>query len=150
MDMPPTRYRVIEQGRRLVVIDGWSGRPVQADRPAAPDLPRDTRAKPVQASTPSTPPPAGYTGTRPFLLKTARWFDDQGPRTISIGQTGQGQLVIGLLFALFGGVILFSLFSWVLVVILGFVLIQPKAWRGLRRGITIGLTALDNGQTATG
>jgi hypothetical protein len=36
MDMPPSRYRVVEQGRRLVVIDTLAGEPV---RPVTSPLP---------------------------------------------------------------------------------------------------------------
>src|SRR5204862_472732 len=98
MDMPPTRYRVVEQGRRLVVIDTLAGGPVRPV-PGAPEMPGERRRR-MEAPRPRDrvaprlrkPEPRGPHANGDGLgFTTARWFDDEGPRTIRIDQEGQGR-----------------------------------------------------------
>ena len=81
-EVPPPRYRIVERDRRLEVIDTWHGgaRPSSAVRPALPTphgndpAPRLTTVK--------------FDGTS--ILVTARWFDDKGPRRVTLsGETLQ-------------------------------------------------------------
>lgn len=74
---PPSRYRIVERGRRLEVIDTRTGKPVpssvpprlgQDDRKGRPLLQRLRRA------------PAGVDDGNVFT--TRRWYDEKGPRTV--------------------------------------------------------------------
>ena len=80
---PPSRYKVVERGRRLEVIDTHTGRPVShAPRPA--DRSEGARGgvldlgarKPDKASD----GPAGVEDGAAFT--TRRWFDAKAPRRI--------------------------------------------------------------------
>lgn len=85
---PPSRYRVVEEGRRLVVIDRWAteGRPdsvTPPPRPAAPSRPVSPPASRAGWTTRLAAvrrPRFGVGGT----LTTDRLYDDKAPRTIAI------------------------------------------------------------------
>ncbi|TPG15560.1 hypothetical protein [Sphingomonas oligophenolica] len=75
-DIPPSRYRIVERGRRLEVIDTRpGGTRARAGRPEPMEggaLPRLSTVK--------------FDGTSELL--TARWFDDHGPRRVTLtGET---------------------------------------------------------------
>ena len=80
-DLPPPRYRIVERGRRLDVIDTW-----QAGRPPMP--------RPGAAPLRSPAMPARVRGMLPRFttikfdgtgdLTTAAWFDDKGPRAVRL------------------------------------------------------------------
>lgn len=76
MDMPPSRYRVEERGRRLIVIDRASGQEV---RPAA--APR-TRWK-FGLKRPQAAPDS---------FVTRSWFDAKAPRTIKLNYVAHSRL----------------------------------------------------------
>lgn len=153
MDMPPTRYRVVEQGRRLVVIDNWTGQPAQ-HMMRAPEVPRfdehrRTTIEQASAGLRAPPPPprhsagpgAGVGGPN-WTLSTQSWFDDEGPRRIRIGPGEQGQLTILLGMAV--AVTIFATFflGWILLPLAFFALLQPGARKVIRSGITVWLTGL--------
>ncbi len=133
--MPPSRYRVVEQGRRLVVIDTLSGEPASRPTPA--------RTPERRAELRSQAPASRYAGSPTLAFTTQNWFDAQGPRTLQIGQTGQGQLALAAMGVLFAGVILWLIFGWPLLVVLAFAIAQPKARTAMRAGLTEWLTAID-------
>ncbi|NML08211.1 hypothetical protein [Sphingomonas sp. G-3-2-10] len=157
MDMPPTRYRVVEQGRRLVVIDNWTGQPAQhmmrATEPPRFDERRRTTIEQASASLRAPPPPprpvtrqgvgtgAGLGGPD-WILSTQSWFDDEGPRRIRIAPGGQGQLTILLGIAV--AVAIFAIFflGWILLPLAFFALLQSGTRKALRSGITVWLTGL--------
>jgi len=154
MDMPPTRYRVVEQGRRLVVIDTLAGRSVAppavtarpeifADRPRTMDAPRP-QPQPQSRPTPGTPEPRGRdAGGEGFSFITARWFDKQAPRRIRIGTDAQGQLIGGLMVAIVVLIFLFALIGWPVAFVLAFVVFNAKVRDGFRTAATTWLTAID-------
>jgi len=153
MDMPPSRYRVVEQGRRLVVIDTLAGRsvtpPAIASRPEMPsDRPRTMEAprlQPQHRPTPGKPEPRGrYAGGEGFSFTTAPWFDKEGPRTIRIGTDAQGQLVGALMVALVVMIFLVAFVGWWIVFALVFVGLNAKARDGFRTAATTWLTAIDS------
>ncbi len=101
--LPPARYRIEEQGRRLVVIDQWQGNtpvgaaPAAAASPAAPPSPSPRRQAGAAAG-PSLAGPALWligsrqdAGGRP-LLTTHRFYDPQGPRRIALSDRAIAQL----------------------------------------------------------
>ena len=152
MDMPPSRYRVVEQGRRLVVIDTLAGRsvtpPAIASRPEMPsDRPRTMEAprpQPQRRPPPGKPEPRGrYAGGEGFSFETARWFDNEGPRTIRIGKDSQTQLLAVLVVVLGLGFVLAMLLGWVLAFPVAFVIFHEKTRIALRAAATTWLTALN-------
>ena len=107
MDMPPTRYRVVEKGRRLIVIDRLRGERVESrivdslerrsprrvetrDRSALAPAPTTARGAEPRRSTGS-----GAQAASGMVLTTQRWFDDRGPRRIRVDSDGEGKLAIG-------------------------------------------------------
>jgi hypothetical protein len=150
MDMPPTRYRVVEQGRRLIVIDSRSGEQV---KPGGPPLevpgertrPAD-KPRPLPVPAPPPSPPGRYAGTPGFAFSTARWFDNEAPRRITLNQDGQAQALFAVIIALAIGGFFVALIGWPVVLVLGFVGLQAKARAGLRTVLTTWLTALDSSE----
>lgn len=149
--MPPTRYRVVEQGRRLVVIDSWTGGPVHpaakepAERPRTMEAPRpQPQSQPQPRSTPGTPEPRGrYAGGEGFSFVTARWYDGEGPRRIRLDQDGTTQLVAVLLIGLVVAGFFVTLIGWPILLVLGFLAFNGKTRGGLRVAGATWLTALD-------
>lgn len=138
MDMPPSRYKVVERGRRLVVIDTLSGAPVspvdagQRERIAALEH-RQQSSAPVRTAQPppsSSPIMASAQG----LLTTQRWFDDKAPRRVRLRQDNQGMASVVLLVLFVVPVVAFLIFGWPILLFLGVVLTQ-KAVRALLRGM---------------
>lgn len=153
MDMPPTRYRVVEQGRRLVVIDNWTGAPVQHGM-RMPESPREPGASPrktieqasagLHAASPPRSRPGGDAGLGgpDWIITTQSWFDDEAPRRIRLGTKGQGQFTVLLGMAV--AVLIFAIFfiGWLLLPLAFFALLQPGARKVIRSGITAWLTGL--------
>ncbi|MDG2533694.1 hypothetical protein P6144_08555 [Sphingomonas sp. HITSZ_GF] len=151
--MPPSRYRVVEQGRRLVVIDTQAGGPVHPV-PSAPEMPGEKRRR-MEAPRPSDrpaprptrPEPRGrYAGGEGIGFTTAPWFDKEAPRTIRINQEGQTQLGIVLLVLLVVGGFLIAAIGWPIAIVLGFLALNPKTRDGLRTAATTWITALDSSE----
>jgi hypothetical protein len=152
MDMPPSRYRVVEQGRRLVVIDTQAGAPVNPVPPSVPEMPGEKRRRmeapraadrPAALRPPQAEPPGRYAGGEGYSFVTARWYDDEGPRRIRLSPDGQAQLLTVLL-VLLGIVAFFAvLLQWVILFPLAFVLLNPKARGALRAAATTAITAVD-------
>lgn len=106
MDMPPSRYRVVERGRRLVVIDRWHG-----ERPVAPGVPvrslegaRRPEVAPPPEREPHLPvdrpasslPLAGagiQSSAGEIVITTQRWFDTKGPRRIVVAGYSARQML---------------------------------------------------------
>ncbi len=162
MDMPPTRYRVVEQGRRLIVIDTLAGRSIAppavtvrteifADRPRTMEAPR-SQPRPQQPRsgtrpTSGAPEPRGrYAGGEGFSFVTARWYDGEGPRRVRLDQDGTTQLVAVLLIALVVAGFFVTLIGWPILLVLGFLAFNPKTRTGLRTAGATWLTALDKSE----
>ncbi|MET3712041.1 hypothetical protein ABIC65_002753 [Sphingomonas trueperi] len=115
MDMPPSRYRVEERGRRLVVIDRKTGREVSHTKSPLPLAGGGGSGEGQKRREPA--PPASGRGARgwKFGLKQARatpesfvtrsWFDAKAPRTIKLNYTAHSRLAT----LRFGGAILIAL-----------------------------------------
>jgi len=149
--MPPTRYRVVEQGRRLVVIDNWTGAPVQPTAAPSPQTPTGQRrrieAPPVRPDTPAAAEPSGrYAGGEGVSFVTARWYDAEGPRRIRLSKDGQTQLVAAGAVTVVVLVLLALLAGWLLLFPLAFLLLNPKGRGGLRTAAATWLTALDQSE----
>jgi hypothetical protein len=135
MDMPPTRYRVEERGRRLVVIDRATGNAVSGRSP------------------PSAPPPVWRwrwglkrPQATPDHFVTRLWFDDKAPRAIRLNfrtRAQLDQLRMGGAVVIALAVVLGVLFwPWFPVLLVG--LLAPQRARSqLRKGLTRWLDRLD-------
>lgn len=120
---PPSRYKVVERGRRLEVIDTHTGKPA-SHAPVA--------AEPGK-------PHTGSAGIDSDSFTTRAWFDDRAPRTIRVNYVIRARLLSlrwGLAIAVALFVALLFLF-WPLAVMLIFALVSgPKLRAQLRAAST--------------
>jgi hypothetical protein len=141
MQPPPSRYKVVEQGRRLVVLDTWHGNAPVAGKAAAPmeaERPRtveQARAA-LRPARPANRPQPGGMETPALVVTTQGWFDDKAPRRIHIGSETQSKLLIGLIVALPALVIVFMILGWPAMLVAAFLFLQPRVRKGLRRTVT--------------
>jgi hypothetical protein len=153
-DMPPSRYRVVERGRRLIVIDNHSGAPVTG-LPRAQQVRVDRLVKALRAPEPGRSAPLPKQSPRPMaqqrpieagdptVLTTQRWFDNKAPRRVRVSQQNQGSLpfvLLGMLMALVFG---FVLFGWPALVVIVFLLAQKGVRGQFRRTVTKWLDGLE-------
>lgn len=144
MDVPPSRYKVVEQGRRLVVVDTWNGdRPVArqappSEAPAQPKTPREARA----ALRPAPPARAGNgSGVPDTVVTTQAWFDAKGPRQVTLDAGAQGILLVAAIFLAVIAIIVILSWGWPVLAVLGFFLAQNKVRTGLRNAVALWLDA---------
>ncbi len=132
MKPPPTRYRVVEKGRRLVVIDTQTGMPVRehpaGDAPAQP---------PVRRS------PAGVDDGSVFT--TRAWYDERAPRTVRLNYATRQQIknirfAIAIVVAI---CVALGFLFWPVLVLLAVLLVQPKLRQQARAAVTRWLDGLD-------
>jgi len=114
MDMPPSRYRVEERGRRLVVVDRATGREVSPTKFPLTLAGGDAAAGRRQSG--HAPPERGKGAqawkfgfrqprATPDSFVTRSWFDAKAPRTIKLNYTAHSRLSV----LRFGGAILIAL-----------------------------------------
>ncbi len=159
MDMPPTRFRVVERGRRLEVIDSATGRVVgersrsdragssvaatRANKPLM--LDRVVGRAPAPRGTPA--PTAGalprttrFDGTVSFT--TRAFYDDRAPRTVTLDPARakmlRGAAVAALLLLIITPALLLMLAwsSFPLLFGLAAVAFNPKVRQRLRAAVT--------------
>lgn len=115
--MPPSRYRVVEQGRRLVVIDTLRGE--QPPRAARPRMPAAAAPRP---------------GAAPRFT-TSAFFDSKAPRTVVLDDAA-GKRLGGLVGLAITAVILCGVFVTLFpagLFVAAFFLATPGARNALRR-----------------
>ncbi len=101
-DLPPSRYRVVERGRRLEVIDVARGEPVRST-PAAPTaVVQDPDRGRIAALLPRK---LSFDGTAE--LRTRRFYDANAPRTIRL-RPWRAARVNAAIAAAAGGILLFA------------------------------------------
>ncbi|KRC79598.1 hypothetical protein [Sphingomonas sp. Root241] len=153
MRPPPTRYKVVERGRRLEVIDTLTGEPVSRSSAPLPLAgargevgpgPRDLSAPPSPAS--GRGAQAGSAGLDSGTFVTRRWYDDKAPRTIRMNYSNRARLTnlrYGIAVAVALLVVLAFLF-WPFALVLVFVVIaNPKIRTQIRTGITRWIDGFD-------
>lgn len=149
MDAPSSRYKVVEQGRRLVVIDTWNGdRPVtrQAPRsedPARPTTPRQASAalRPVRQQRPA----GAATDVPDLAITTWAWFDTKGPRRVKLDPGAQGVTLVVLIVAAVMAVVVILTWGWPVLAVVGFILAQKQIRGAVRAGVTAWLDAQQPG-----
>ena len=137
-DMPPTRFRVVERGRRLEVIDTQAGktppaRRSETPRPAAGKAPRFKLPEKVR-----------YDGGGSWT--TDGFYDAKGPRTVTLDAGAMRRLRYA------GAAVLALVMVWVA---LGFaipivwgapmLLLNPKVRETVRGQVTTLIDGLDSG-----
>lgn len=122
MDMPPSRYRVEERGRRLVVIDRKTGREVSHTKTPLPPAggvgggDGSQKRRGLRRAPPPSPPASGRGAqawrfgiqrpkATPDSFVTRSWFDAKAPRAIKLNYTAHSRLAT----LRFGGAILIAL-----------------------------------------
>lgn len=166
--MPPSRFKVVEQGRRLVVIDNQTGRPVTGNETLQAAAARDTRpidTRPTDArmtvsrSQVSRPVEFAQERSRDVrkiaersgdkVITTSRLYDLNGPRDIIADEALQSRIsrwFMGWAVAAVVWFIAATAFP-LLWVVPAFLLFQPGTRKYLRRQIT---TQIDRAAQVTG
>ncbi len=133
-EVPPSRYKVVERGRRLVVIDTHTGKPATHEH-----APPVSRPEPADRPIESTGPRRVDDRSGNSILTTSRLYDLKGPREIVMTEdfsNGLSRAVRGGLIAMFVfGTFATIVFPWLWIVPI-FILLQPKARAVTRQWIT--------------
>lgn len=140
-DAPPGRYKVVERGRRLVVIDTRTGRPATHEsRPAPPSPPVSLPAGIERESPRSIDDKSGHA-----VLTTSRLYDLKGPRRIVISEAASNRMnrsIGGIVIVLIAFAIL-ALFFPLLLLLPVALLFQPRARAAFRGWMTARLDDAD-------
>lgn len=147
-DVPPSRYKVVERDRRLVVIDTLTGKPASAPGPIPPADRQDHPPSPIERPVAEDEPRRIDDRSGAQILTTSRLYDLKAPRRIVMGDRFNekfGGVIGGWLVGLFIAFsIAFIFFPWLIV--LPFVLaLQPKLRAGIRTWITARLDEVERG-----
>ena len=133
MEAPPQRYRVVEQDRRLKVIDTWT----ETAPPPVTTPTRIARARPGMRT-------LNFGGTA--ALTTRRWYDDKGPRTLTLDPAAAAlvsRVRLGAIVLAFAYVVL--AIAWPGALVLLALVFQPKLWKGARERVTSWLDRFEPG-----
>lgn len=139
-DMPPTRFRVVERGRRLEVIDTQGGKPVPVRRTG-------------------TPRPATIAGKPRFRLPqklrfdgggswaTDGFYDARGPRTLML-DSGAMQRLRYAGAGLVAIVVIWVVLAFAIPIVWGapLLLFNPKTRETMRDQVTAFLDGLDSAE----
>lgn len=141
-DAPPSRYKVVERGRRLIVIDTRTGQPAtrETKQPGSP-APSTQMSAVIETVTASSVDDRSGNA----VLVTSRLYDLKGPRRIVISEAaanrmsrGIGGIAIGLIaFAIL------AVFFPLLLLLPVALLFQPKARAAFRTWMTARLDEAD-------
>jgi hypothetical protein len=137
MEVPPSRYRVVERGRRLVVLDSWNGDapvvrapPPSLDRPGAEPEPDEIRTDLKVAAL------ALRAGSARPILETRAWFDDKAPRRILLDTAKQGRASLLFVMVIVLGFLMIVAIGWPVLLVLGWLLFTPALRKAMRRFTT--------------
>lgn len=134
-EIPPSRYKVVERDRRLVVIDTLTGKPASAPGPVTPP----DRAPPPNRPIAEDEPRRIDDRSGAQILTTSPLYDLKAPRRIAMGDRFNekiGAAIGGWLIGLFVAfAIAFLFFPWLLIVPVA-LLLQPKVRAAIRIWIT--------------
>lgn len=151
MRPPPTRYKVVERGRRLEVIDTSTGKPASSPAPLPlagvrggdfGTAPRDPSAPPASGRHAQ----AGSAGLDSGTFVTRRWYDDKAPRTIRMNYVNRARftnLRYGIAIAVALLVVLAFLFWPFALILVVLVTVNPKIRAQIRAGVTRWIDGFD-------
>lgn len=136
--IPPTRYRVVERGRRLEVIDTQAGQ--------APPARRTETPRPMDGKAPRFKLPEKLRFDGGGAWTTNGFYDAKGPRTLTLDPGAMQKLRYagGGLVAI---VIVWALLGFVIPVVWGapLLLINPKVRDTVRKHMTGFIDGLESG-----
>lgn len=139
---PPSRYKVVERGRRLVVIDTHTGLPATREvKPATPPPPPMPVSAVIEKRTVNTVDDRSGNA----VLTTSRFYDLKGPRRIVINEGASNRLnrgIGGIVIALIAFAVL-AVFFPLLLLLPAMLLFQPKARAAFRNWMTARLDEAD-------
>lgn len=144
-DVPPSRYKVVERDRRLVVIDTVTGKPASAPGPVS-AKPRPER--PAASERPVSEPEPRKIDDRSGaqILTTSPVYDLKAPRRIVMDDRFNqkiGKAIGGWLITLFVAfTIAFLFFPW-LIVLPFLVILQPGLRAAARKWVTARLDEVE-------
>jgi hypothetical protein len=150
MQPPPSRYKVVERGRRLEVIDTHTGKP--ASTPPRLPLEGAPRLEHSGHKTGGGGATGGSAGIDPGGFRTSRWYDDKAPRTIRMSYTNRARLLnlrwgVAIAVALF---VALGFLFWPAALLLIVALVTgPKLRAQLRAASTRFLDELDQAARAS-
>jgi hypothetical protein len=167
---PPPRYRIVERGRRLVVIDSWNKGGPTNDAGSAPtqnigsnlSSRPTTKARPGLANLQSATGFAGLLvriaclgsddGAGHPILTTHEYYDAEGPRDITLSAAGERRLGRSLITLIIGLLLVVGLL-WFLVPLLvvlffGAIAVNASMNSFLKPAITLWLDGLEAQSTA--
>lgn len=142
--LPPPRYRVVEEGRRLSVVDTWAegSRPT----PTHTSAPEADRPRSLRALLPQAPIATKFDGSA--RLATHRFYDQKGPRTIDLDPVSAaivGRVQLGAIVAALAFVLLVIAAPWAFA--LPFLLGQKAVREPVRGWITRWLDGVERGSS---
>ena len=142
--LPPPRYRVVEEGRRLSVVDTWA----EGGRPSSqPGADRDAdRPGGLRTLLPTAPVTTKFDGSA--RLTTHRFYDEKGRRTIDLDPVSAaivGRVRLGAIVAALAFVLLVIAAPWAIV--LPFVFGQKAVRERVRGWITRWLDGVERGSS---
>ncbi|MFN3774518.1 hypothetical protein BSZ14_10515 [Sphingomonas sp. Sph1(2015)] len=136
-DMPPSRFRVVERGRRLEVIDTQAGRTPPAHRTQGP--------RPMDGGKPRFMLPEKMRFDGGGSWATDSFYDAKGPRTVTL-DTGAMQKLRYAGAGLVALVILWALLGFAIPILWGapMLLINPKMRETIRDQTTRFIDGLES------
>ena len=144
MDVPPSRYRVEERGRRLVVVDRATGETVTGVHPEmGGSTARSTPAPASRQPDRAAPEPRKRAPGAATTLTTQGWYDDKGPRTLVIPESDSSTALVIVAVVAVAALVFWFFLGFVGVFVVGFFLIQSR--KGVRGAITSWLDQYDIG-----
>jgi hypothetical protein len=167
---PPPRYRIVERGRRLVVIDTWNKGVPSSDAGPMPSTGVGSKAtsRPAMATRPGFAGPRGASGLNGLLvqiacfgsddgaghpiLTTHEYYDAKGPRDITLSAAGErrlGRMLFNIAFALvFTVALMWFLLPLLVLLVFGAIAINASMKSFARPTITLWLDGLEAQSTA--
>lgn len=143
MDMPPSRYKVVEKGRRLVVVDTYSGAMVTGAHPSLDGRERVTRPAARAPDRPAPTPPRKQATAPTGTITTRPWYDDKAPRTLEIPESASNTWLIVAAILAACALVVWYLFGFFGLFVIGFFLLQTGLRKGLRKAVTGWLDQFD-------
>ena len=144
MDMPPSRYKVVERGRRLIVIDRLNGAPVSGLPPKQRERLQQLESRLRENSPPR--PAVARSGAAPNsnAIITQRWYDDKAPRRVRMNDKQRSGSAALLAVTAVVGVFALVWLGWFVLPIAAVLLFQPGVRKSIRKAVTVWIDSMEH------